>query len=611
MECRKKHGTAEVFAVVAIVFALGLSGTFAQDFLKGASDAPSKSTSQSTASKPLSSSQPLADQAPVSSYSIADSALADGVDSTYQPINRTQVFDANDTQAYSWIKLVNVQSPAHNMTWVWLTPWEQVYFRFNTSIPDPGSGKSYAVWYEDCYINVKGSSAVFLSGNWQVRVYMDGALALVQNFTLESPYVTPQGVRSAYDVAPIIQSGYTGKGATVAIINTGIDSTFSSDIQGFDATYGLPNANITVAEPNGNLGTNVETPPEETTADVEFVHAMAPDAHILLVLMGSASLFTGFSYVIDNNLADVATVSPSWAWYGQANEATITAENSEFAKSVGQNITLIAASNDWGSNNSVPWGSFSGAFWTSYLPYSWLMPQYSPYFTAVGGTALTLNNGRYGGEAGWNQSGGGPSSIFEEPSWQTGSGVPQNGYRDIPDLSLDASCSTAYSVFWNGSPGDFCGTSGAAPTFAGIVADIIQATGHRVGFLNPTLYALASSTPSAFHDVTAGCSLVKTGSVVGTGYCASRGWDYVTGLGSPDSVALLDGIAHALVVTTTSSSSASTTSSSVSTSTTSSSSSATPVPEFPIQALAPTLLVSMILATSLVALSRRTAKEVR
>ncbi|MDA4129006.1 MAG: hypothetical protein OK422_06095 [Thaumarchaeota archaeon] len=498
----------------------------------------SVSTSINHSSAASTTSQPT-------SLSIADSTLAEGVDSNYQPVNRTQVFDTNARFAYSWINLANVYSPSHNVTWVWLTSWGQVYFRYQATIPDPGNGRHYPNWYTYCDIYIKGSNAIYLAGSWQVGVYIDGALDLVQNFTLQSPYVTPQGIRSAYDVAPLIQSGYTGKGVTVAIINSGIDNTFYSDIKGFDAAYGLPNANITVVEPNGSQGTNVEEPQGETTADVEFVHAMAPDAHILLVLVGGLSgFFTGFSYVIDNNAADIATVSPSWAWWGQGNQGTVLAENSEFAKGAGQNITLIAASNDWGSNNTVPWGSITGDFWTAHLPYSWLMPQYSQYFTAVGGTALTLIGSRYGSEAGWNQSGGGPSNLFSRPSWQTGPGVPNNNFRVIPDLSLDASCSTGYTFFWNGHLGYFCGTSGGAPTFAGIVADIVQAAGKRVGLLNPMLYSLASSAPSTFHDVTGGCSLVKTGSVIGTGYCSSAGWDYVTGLGSPDAVKLLGGIAH-------------------------------------------------------------------
>lgn len=101
-----------------------------------------------------------------------------------------------------------------------------------------------------------------------------------------------------------------------------------------------------------------------------------------------------------------------------------------------------------------------------------MMPQYSPYVTILGGTALTLQSNTYS-EVGWSQSGGGPSNLFAEPSWQTGPGVPQNNKRNIPDIALDASCDTSYAFDWNGDQETwFCGTSAAAPTFAGIMAQI-------------------------------------------------------------------------------------------------------------------------------------------
>ena len=278
----------------------------------------------------------------------------------------------------------------------------------------------------------------------------------------------------------------------------------------------------------------------ETTADAEFVHAMAPDAKLLLVLVGSSfSGPAGFSYVIDHNAADIATVSPSRYWTGSAGMDSVQLYNEKFEATVQDKITLIAASNDWGSNNSVQWGTTIGEFWTKYLPQSYLMPQYSPFVTAVGGTALTLQHGGYGSEVGWSQSGGGPSNLFPQPSWQKGPGVPQNGYRDIPDIALDASCETPYAFVWHGSPNYwFCGTSAGAPTFAGIVADIDQAAGGRVGFLNPILYSLGSSDSDVYHAVTTGCSLVQVGASTRNGYCAHAGWNFVTGWGSVDAAKL-------------------------------------------------------------------------
>ena len=357
--------------------------------------------------------------------------------------------------------------------------------------------------------------------------------------------VMPSDVRGAYDVNPLLNSNYTGKGVTVAIVNTGIDSTFYSDIRMFDGKYGLPDPIVSIVRPNGAAGTSQETPQAETTADVELVHAMAPDAKILLVLVGGVSVLPGgFSYVIDNNAADIAMESPSSWWSGSGAANWAQSYNAEYAKSVAEKITLIAASNDFGSNNTYPDDFYTGSgFWTTLTPPVYMMPQYSPYVTAVGGTVLTVEpNGSYS-EVGWPQSGGGPSALFPEPSWQVGPGVPQNGYRNIPDIALDASCQTPYAIDWNNDKWTyFCGTSGATPTFAGILADIQEAAGGRLGFLNPTLYSLAVSDPSVYHDITSGCSVLQPNPTnpnsKRNGYCAQPGWDFVTGWGSVDAVKL-------------------------------------------------------------------------
>jgi hypothetical protein len=361
--------------------------------------------------------------------------------------------------------------------------------------------------------------------------------------------LTPSDIRGAYNVGLVLQSGYSGKGVTVAIVNTGIDSSFYDDVKAFNARYGLSDAEISVVRPYGPAGTDQELPEGETTTDAQLLHATAPDARILLVLVGTHSLLDGFTYVIDNDAADIAVLSPSWAYWGEGARELVQSYNSKYSKSVDKKITLIAASNDWGSNNTVPWGTVVGDFWTDHLPDSYLMPQYSPYVTAIGGTVLTMKSGSYGSETGWDRSGGGPSNLFAQPSWQTGFGVPNNGFRNIPDLALNAACETAYGLYWKGRLGSFCGNGLAAIIFAGIVADMVQAAGGRLGFLNPSLYSIASSDPSVFHDVTSGCSLVKVGSATRSGYCASRGWDFVTGWGSPDAVKLTQHLApNALII---------------------------------------------------------------
>jgi subtilase family serine protease len=379
-----------------------------------------------------------------------------------------------------------------------------------------------------------------------VAFFLIGVIVLipVRAQISSSSYRTPFDIRAAYDVNPLLQSGYTGKGVTVAIVGHSIGPTFNSDVRMFSSKYGLPSPIISVVQPFGPGGDNSSW--DEVTADTEFVHAMAPDAKILLVLTGSIHIPDGFSYVIEHNAADIATMSFYQYYYDNGNGWAldqVQSYNDEYANAVSEKITLISISGDFGSNNTVPppwWSSAKrSTFWTHYLPNVYIdIPMYSPYVTIVGGTEFTTKSGP-GPEVGWNQSGGGPSRSFLEPSWQTGQRVPQNGLRNIPDIALDASCNTPYAFDWDNDKGTwFCGTSAAAPIFAGIIADIDQAAGRRVGFLNPTLYALAASDPSVYHEITSGCSLVQVGSSTETGYCAHPGWNFVTGWGSIDAANL-------------------------------------------------------------------------
>ncbi len=343
--------------------------------------------------------------------------------------------------------------------------------------------------------------------------------------------LTPDQIRAAYNVNTLLQSGYTGRGVTVAVLTPTIGKTFYSDLKAFNNKYGLPDTDISVAQ---SYHPSEESPNMEVTTDTELVHAMAPDAKILIA--------HDDSYVIDHDAADIMTTSYGTGNYWDTGDGsaakTVRSFNDEYAKSVGEKITLIATSGDGGSDMTIFSGT--GDFWRKHLPNSYLTPD-SPYITFVGGTSLTLQDGRYS-ETGWDHSGGGPYSLFPEPEWQTGPRVPQNHHRNIPDIALNAACATPYANYFNGSPNNFCGTSASAPTFAGIMADIEQAAGERLGFLNPTLYSLASSDPSVFHEITSGCSLLQPNwndpAATKPGYCAHAGWNFVTGLGSIDATRL-------------------------------------------------------------------------
>ena len=154
-------------------------------------------------------------------------------------------------------------------------------------------------------------------------------------------------------------------------------------------------------------------------------------------------------------------------------------------------------------------------------------------------TAGSSNNNLYGG-------GGGTSTIWPRPSWQTAPGMPSGAMRLSPDVSLTAAGHDGYVIEQGGSLELIGGTSASTPSFAGLMAIVNQYTKTTNGNPNSKLYALASSAPSVFHDVTAGsnavpceggspnCSASALSTNVGTmkGYSAGAGYDLATGLGS-------------------------------------------------------------------------------
>jgi uncharacterized protein (TIGR03437 family) len=173
----------------------------------------------------------------------------------------------------------------------------------------------------------------------------------------------------------------------------------------------------------------------------------------------------------------------------------------------------------------------------------------------------------------WNDSttnspaagGGGASAFFLKPSWQTGAGVPNDGARDVPDISLAASAGhNGYMVYTGGVLSVFGGTSAGTPVFAGMVALLNQYLARTPGAapgsgnVNPRLYALAQAVPSVFHDVTTGhnrvtitCRTATRNCTEGSfGYDAGPGFDLASGLGSVDAEKLItswNGVAGSLV----------------------------------------------------------------
>ena len=347
---------------------------------------------------------------------------------------------------------------------------------------------------------------------------------------------TPQQIQNAYGVNQITFSGGkvvgNGAGQTIAIVTAYNDPNISSDLAAFDKQYGLSAPASFAVD---NLGATTTDPgwALETSLDVEWAHAVAPGANIVLVEASSptlSGLFSAVNYARDQ--PGVSVVSMSWGtneFYGES------AYDSLFTTPAGHTgVTFVAASGDS--------GAWDGPMY----------PSVSPNVLAVGGTTLTVGaGGTYGSETGWSDSTGGLSGLdsdwrtYEpEPSYQTATlqAVGLNyGVRTTPDVSFDADPNTGVPVYdsvpYSGQSGWFQvgGTSAATPAWAGLVAIADQglATGGK-GSLSGTqaqtdLYALPSSD---FHGITTGFN----------GYSATPGYDLVTGLGSPKANLVIAGI---------------------------------------------------------------------
>jgi subtilase family serine protease len=368
--------------------------------------------------------------------------------------------------------------------------------------------------------------------------------------------LAPGDLATIYDITPLYNAGFTGTNQTLVI--AGQTDIALSDITAFRTKFGLNAANAPQTILYGTDPGTVSGDKEEADLDLEWSGSVAPNAQIIYVY--STNVITSVQYAISQNLAPVISLS-----YGGCE-----AENSSTIETIAQQanaqgITWLASSGDSGAA-----ACDSGTVATHGLAVN--TPASIPEVTGVGGTEFNEGAGTYWGttnnatggsalsyipEMAWNDSvergdlaatGGGPSMYYAKPIWQTGTGVPADGKRDVPDVSLPASPDhDGYYYYSGGTLGIVGGTSVATPAFAGIVtllnqylvANGIQAKA-GLGNINPTLYHLAAAASSVFHDVTVGnnvvpCTAGTTNCTSGTlGYSAGVGYDLTTGLGSVD-----------------------------------------------------------------------------
>ncbi len=370
-----------------------------------------------------------------------------------------------------------------------------------------------------------------LESNSGLHYYINNATAVAYPSLSFSPVTPsqqtpseyfPNNIANAYNFTYPLTHNLTGKGTTIAIVDGYGSPSIKYDIRAFDNTTGLPPVNLSIVYPNNVHPTSYNSSWSiETSTDVEWAHALAPGANIMLVVAKDAnvsSLDTAVSYVIANHLANI--ISLSWGIpENHLSTAGFNTFSAVYKQAAQEGITVLAATGDYGAYDQQ-----------SQLTVNF--PSSDPYVTAIGGTSLYVYNNEYsqkawGGELNGNVygGGGGYSAYFKTPWWQKAPGFG-SAYRGIPDVSMDANKDTGMFVISQGKDYKIGGTSIGTPIWADVVSLMDQATGHSLGFVNPLLYQI-SSTPAyskSFTDITAGNNGY---------YNATPGWDAATGIGTP------------------------------------------------------------------------------
>ena len=325
--------------------------------------------------------------------------------------------------------------------------------------------------------------------------------------------MSPAKIKKAYGFSLINQ----GAGQVIAIVDAMDDPNIEADLGTFSAAFNLPactTANgcfekvyASGSKPAADVGWA-----EEISLDVEWAHAIAPQAKILLVEAADEdnSLYDAVTFAIKQK---ATVISLSWGGDEFPEETQL---DSVFQASL---VPIVASSGDSGTGVSYPAAS--------------------PYVVSAGGTQLTLDtSGNYVSESAWSGSGGGVSAYESQPVWQTNFPIPGQAaqHRGVPDVAYNAAPNTGYSVYDSfGKKGGWFivgGTSASAPQWAALIAIMKSTKNGNFGNFNGSIYSVAHNL-SLVHDTTEG----SNGSC---GYLcnAHLGYDFVTGLGTPQAANL-------------------------------------------------------------------------
>ena len=401
---------------------------------------------------------------------------------------------------------------------------------------------------------------------------------------------TPRQMQGAYGVSGAISHGNDGSGTTIAILDAYHSPTGAKDLRIYSRRNGLPKpdySELLQRCPCPGARATKQAWYQEQSLDLDAAHAMAPGAKLLYVGTrsdGDMQFLRMTAAIVDRNLADV--ISNSSSDIGEhISQSLIRAQHQIYVQAAAEGISVLNCTNDYGDDTSV----------FGYPAVNW--PASDPMLTAIGGTSLAIGPLRnYRFETGWGTymsslvhhrwrpappgffrygGGGGTSRLYSEPPYQRGvvprslSGRWGGESRVIPDIALDGDPNTGFRfgetvTFPNGdvryAEYRFGGTSLSTPLLAGLTVLAVQEGGDRLGLLNPALYELAGT--HALRDIT---PPRRTVAVVRADYANNvnasrdteyslrtmdqtgtlhtrRGYDDVTGLGSPRGQAFIDAL---------------------------------------------------------------------
>ena len=382
---------------------------------------------------------------------------------------------------------------------------------------------------------------------------------------------TPEDVRNAYNLPPLYARGATGKGETILIVDAFGSPTIKADLAAFDAQFGYPAPpKFTVIAPAGAIpkfkpkNSQMVSWAGETTLDVEYAHALAPGASIVLAetpadetegVAGFPQIVTAEEYalshykigVISQSFAATEGTFPSYSQLSPLRAAYVDAQS--------HGATVLAGTGDAGTTN------FENDGVTYYRHRVTAWPATDPLVTAVGGTQLKANGDGSFTSVTWNDTfnqtftkvwtssthaspfstGGGVSEFFARPSYQNGVKGITGSLRGVPDVSMSGACDGAVDVYSSYATKGWslaCGTSEATPEFAAVVAIAEQIAGHSLGVINGTLYKMYAQHAAGIVDVTSGNNTVafypkgSKSAVTVKGYSAGQGYDLATGVGT-------------------------------------------------------------------------------